>query len=202
MKDRVGIFGGSFDPVHWGHIKPVLSALKFFNLSCVIYLPASKPPHKENLKMEDPFHRMAMLSIALLPYKNLLISTHDLINPLSKTLNSLLYFKEKINGNLYFILGSDSLLDFKNWYKPEEILKFANLIVLKRPEFEIERIIKFLPDFIKSNLGKKIFTFQHPAYGISGTLIRDSLRRGENVEGLLPKRVINYIIKNKLYKEG
>jgi nicotinate-nucleotide adenylyltransferase len=201
MKSKVGIFGGSFDPVHWGHIKPVQAALKFFKLSYVIYLPASKPPHKLNLKLEDPFHRMAMLSIGLQNYENFKISTFDLLNPGSKTFDSLLYFKSHLNEEIFFILGSDSLLDFKNWYKPEKILEIANLIVLTRPEFEIEKIKNKLPDYILKRINFSIFTFPHPAYSISGTDIRERFKKNLKLNGLLPKNVLKYIVKNNLYKE-
>lgn len=201
MKNKVGIFGGSFDPVHWGHIKPVLSALKFFKLSYVIYLPAAQPPHKLNLKMEDPFHRMAMLSLALEPYEKFKISTYDLQNPGSKTLNSLLYFKKILKEELYFILGSDSLLDFKNWFKPEEILKISKLIVLTRPEFELEKIKAELPEYIIKNMGKRIFTFPHPCFSISATLIRKAIKNHKKYKNLLPEKVLNYILRNNLYKE-
>lgn len=201
MRNKVGIFGGSFDPIHWGHIKPVLSALKHFKLSYVIYLPASMPPHKLNLKLEDSYHRMAMLSIALQNYKNFKISTYDLLNPGSKTLNSLIYFKNILKEEIFFILGSDSLLDFKNWYKPEEILKIANLIVLTRPDFEIGKIKDKLPDYLSEKINLSIFTFSHPAYSISGTNIRDRIKNNLSLNGMLPKNVLNYILKHNLYKE-
>lgn len=201
MRNRVGIFGGSFDPVHWGHIKPVHSALKFFKLYYVLYLPASQPPHKLNFKMEDPYHRMAMLSIALEPYEKFKISTYDLQNPGSKTLHSLLYFKKILKEEIYFILGSDSLLDFKNWYKPEEILKISKLIVLTRPEFELEKIKGELPEYIIKNIGKRIFTFPHPCFSISATEIREAIKNHKNFKNLIPKKVLNYILRNKLYKE-
>lgn len=201
MKDRIGIFGGSFDPIHWGHIKPVLSALKYFNLSYVIYLPASKPPHKNKIKLEDPYHRMAMLSIALEPYKKFKISTYDLLNEGSKTFNSLMYFKEKLKEEIYFILGSDSLLDLKNWYNAEEIVEIAKMIVLTRPDFEFKKIEKHLPEFILKKINSSIFTFPHPSYSISGTYIRKKIKNNSKIEKYLPKKVLNYIIKNNLYGE-
>ncbi len=202
MVDRVGIFGGSFNPIHWGHIKPVLSALNYFKLSYVIYLPASKPPHKLNMRLEDPYHRMAMLSIALEPYDNFFISTYDLLNTGSKTFDSLRYFKKILKEEIFFILGSDSLKEFKTWYKPKEILKLCKLIVLTRADFEIKKIEGELPDFILENLGKRIFTFPHPAISISGTVIRNLIWKNKNLNKLIPKKVYNYIMKHKLYKEA
>lgn len=201
MKDRVGIFGGSFNPIHWGHIRPVLSALKHFNFSYVIYLPASKPPHKNEIKLEDPYHRMAMLSIALEPYKNFKISTYDLLNEGSKTFNSLIYFKEKLKKEIYFILGSDSLLDLKNWYNAKGIVEIAKMIVLTRPDFELKKIEKRLPEFILKKINTSIFTFPHPSYSISGTYIRENIKNKLKIEKFLPKKVLNYIIKNNLYEE-
>lgn len=202
MKDKIGIFGGSFNPIHWGHIKPVHSSLKYFKLSYVIYLPAAKPPHKENIKLEDPYHRMAMLSIALEPYKNFKISTYDLLNEGSKTFNSLIYFKEKLTEEIYFILGSDSLLDLKNWYNAEGIVEIAKMIVLTRADFELKKIEKHLPEFILKKMNISIFTFPHPSYSISGTYIRKNIKNYSKIIKYLPKRVLNYIIKNNLYKEG
>lgn len=201
MKDRVGIFGGSFNPIHWGHIRPVLSALKHFNLSYVIYLPASKPPHKNEIKLEDPYHRMAMLSIALEPYKNFKISTYDLLNKGSKTFNSLIYFKKTLKEEIYFILGSDSLLDLKNWYNAEGIVEITKMIVLTRPEFELNKIEKHLPKFILEKMNFSIFTFPHPSFSISGTYIRENIKNKLKIEKFLPKKVLNYIIKNNLYEE-
>lgn len=201
MKDKIGIFGGSFNPIHWGHIKPVLSSLKYFKLSYVIYLPASKPPHKEDIKLEDPYHRMAMLSIALEPYKNFKISTYDLLNAGSKTFNSLIYFKEKLKKEIYFILGSDSLLDLKNWYNAEGIVEITKIIVLTRPDFELKKIEKNLPEFILKKINTSIFTFPHPLCSISGTYIRENIKNKLKIEKFLPKKVLNYIIKNNLYEE-
>ena len=197
---RTALFGGSFNPVHWGHIRPVVAAQRHFGLDPVIYLPAARPVHKAAERLEDPFHRFACLARCLAPYPGLVLSPYELHRPGTPTVETLAHFRARVKGELYFILGSDSLLQFHTWREPERILELARLIVLARPGAEVDP--KALPPFLAREWRRRVLPFAHPRVEASATALRAGLRRGGIPPGLLPAAAVEYIRAHALYKEA
>lgn len=186
---RIGIMGGTFDPIHNGHIKMADAAKKEYHLEKVIFLTSGNPPHKQNKKILDAKIRHIMVKRA--------ISGMDGFEPCdwevqrkeySYTLNTLLYFKEVYpDAELFFIIGGDSLRDFDKWYKPEEIIRLATILVYDRSGGELKS------DFAKIIHGEKM--------DISSTKIREMVANGESISHLVPKEVNDFIKRNNLYQK-
>lgn len=197
---RTALFGGSFNPVHWGHIRPVEAARRHFRLDRVIYLPAARPPHKGEAPLEDPFHRFACLARCLAGREGFLLSPHELHRPGAPTVETLAHFRAVEEGELFFILGSDSLLQFHTWREPARILELARLIVLNRPGAAVDP--GTLPPFLQRVWGERILPFSHPRVPVSATALRSALRSGRFPRGLLPAPAVEYIRTHRLYQEA
>jgi nicotinate-nucleotide adenylyltransferase len=196
---RTALFGGSFNPVHWGHIRPVAAARRRFRRDRVVYLPAPRPPHKPGRRFEDPFHRFACLARCLAPHPGLVLSPYELHRPGTATVETLAHFRSILEGELYLILGSDSLLQFHTWREPERILDLARLIVLARPGAEAHR--EALPPFLAREWGRRVLPFVHPRVGTSSTLLREALAAGRIPRGWMPAAAVQYIRIHQLYRE-
>src|SRR4026209_1205085 len=123
---NVAIMGGTFDPPHLAHVLPVEEAKKEFQLDVVWFVPALIPPHKLNRNTTDPFHRTAMLALALKPYSFFKISTMELVrDDISFTVNTVRQFQNQLqpSDRLFFIMGSDSFLELGTWYEPAQLLE-------------------------------------------------------------------------------
>jgi nicotinate-nucleotide adenylyltransferase len=189
----IGLLGGSFDPVHKGHLEIIQSFLDsgYINLLYVILSP--NPPHKENRDLTDFKHRYKMLQDAMVGFENLSVSTieKELPKP-SYTINTISHFNDEFpNDKLYLCIGEDSYVEFTGWYKWEEILKMCKLLVASRPEAK------------KNNLPEKLREsacfIEHEAIDISSSEIREKIRMGDDVKDLLPDSVWSYIKKHRLY---
>lgn len=199
---KAGVFGGSFDPVHWGHIIPLQEALYAFQLDQIIYVPAQQPPHKKNQRLSDPFHRMAMLAIALEPYPFFSIYTGELRKPPGTyTYHTLKALKEENPGEYLLIIGSDNLAILHTWGYLPQILREFKVAILERPTTPIEKALQVLPEEVKAMLEKtgNPLYFPHPIVDISASRIRKRLKQGKSIEGMTPKSVVTYIRKHGLY---
>ncbi|MBP7221781.1 MAG: nicotinate-nucleotide adenylyltransferase [Sedimentibacter sp.] len=201
MKRKVGIMGGSFDPIHIGHLVVANEALNIYELDEIIFVPAGDPPHKSSLKA-DPFHRLLMVNMAVLSNDKFSVSDLEIkCRGKSYTLNTLREFHKMYEDTeFYFITGTDAVIDLPNWYKPEEVLKLCRFIAASRPGISIKEVNEKI-DEIKKTFGGNIELLKIPMLQISSTEIRKRVSMGISVKYLLPESVEQYIIKNELYKE-
>ena len=201
MKRKVGIMGGSFDPIHIGHLVVANEALNIYELDEIIFVPAGDPPHKSSLKAA-PFHRLFMVNMAVLSNDKFSVSDLEIkCRGKSYTLNTLREFHKMYEDTeFYFITGTDAVIDLPNWYKPEEVLKLCRFIAASRPGISIKEVNEKI-DEIKKTFGGNIELLKIPMLQISSTEIRKRVSMGISVKYLLPESVEQYIIKNKLYKE-
>ena len=131
---KVGILGGTFDPIHNAHIEIAKTALNQFNLDKVMIMPTPNPPHKDKNTITSNFHRINMIKLAILPYENIEFSDFEInmsrCNLYSRYIHICL---TKLNPDIeyYFILGSDSIMSFLSWYRPDIILKYAKLLAVR-----------------------------------------------------------------------
>ncbi len=192
-KINIGLLGGTFDPIHYGHLILAEECRKKFNLQKIIFITSAIHPHKKR-KVTPAKHRYNMVRLAIKGNKNFGISDIELKREgVSFTCDTIQYFNEKYFADvIYFILGIDSLLKIGTWKKGRKILEFCKFIVATRPGYNIENI----PFFIR----EKIKTIKIAKIDISSSQIRKRLHRGESIKYLLPAAVEKYIYKNKLYK--
>ena len=187
---RVGILGGTFDPVHNGHLILASQARSLLKLDKIIFVPAYIPPHKRR-KITHIKHRLAMLRMALRGEKGFCISPFEVNRECkSYTVNTLKYFrKEMPDTRLFFLSGSDSVDQLHTWRDLDDVFRLAKFIVAKRPNFSCSR--KY----------KQIQFLRIPALAISSSEIRNLARNKQNIKYLVPDTVEKYIIKHKLYKK-
>lgn len=197
---KYGIFGGSFNPIHYGHLMICEYIKEEMGLDKVIFIPTGNPPHKElELSAED---RYEMVRLAISPNPDFEISdiettrvkksyTVDTIRELKK-----IYKEEK----LYFLIGLDSLFQLKTWMKIGDLSQEIEFVVALRPGyFDREEINKEI-DFLRENFGTKINLIKTPLYEISSTDLRDRIREGKSLRYLIPKKVLDYIEESGFYK--
>jgi len=212
---RIGIYGGTFDPVHNGHIEVAHGVQQLFELDQVIFVPACVPPHKRNAKITSAFHRFAMLALATGQDQNLHISTLELDAP------ELPYAVETVermktdSARLFFMIGADSWAEIPSWHEWRRLLQMCDLIVITRPGYEIDRTPARAADLIdlrNRDRGAvsealeakqpRVFLTNVAMIDISATRIRASARAndGAALRAMVPAAVAEYIEKYDLYR--
>lgn len=190
--EHIGIIGGSFDPIHIGHLITAQAVLEKRNLDKIIFIPCYVSPHKVNSKSVAPNHRMEMVKLAIASNPNFTVSDFEIkANKVSYTVETLKHFS-KFHKNIDFIIGYDNLINFNSWKDPDKIVELANLVVLKRnfvaPSYSFH-----------SYFAKAIFV-DTPIVEISSTEIRDRIAKDLPVNYFLTKEVNDYIFEHGLYK--
>ncbi len=193
---RVGILGGTFDPVHTGHLIVAEQAREALALDLVLFLPAGDPWRKTNRAITPAQHRLAMLRIAVDGNEAFGISDVELRaggpSYTADTLESLA--GERLDDEFCFILGADALADLPNWHEPERIVRHAVLAVAPREMQELNATVLNLP-----GLQARVRPFDVPRIDISSTDIRARVAAGRSVRYLVPPRVEAYIAAHGLY---
>jgi len=190
----IGILGGSFDPVHNGHLAIACLAQEHFHLSKVFLIPANIPPHKSKTVSVAARHRLAMLRSAVAKQAYMHVSDIELRRGgTSYTIDTLKYISKRYkNCELYFIIGSDNLKEISTWYRYNEILSRVTLCVTHRPGYSMH-----IPKAIRN---AHIRQFPSPQWAISSTHIRTLLQQGHSCQYLIPNPVRAYIKKHALYR--
>lgn len=196
---RIGILGGSFDPVHVGHLIVAEILRHRLGLERVIFLPAGRPPHKPSRVLASDHDRVSMLDRAVEGAPHFEISTIDLDRAgWSYTSDSLRLIRDLQPGDcdLYFLMGQDSLRDFPNWHRPDLIVQQARLGVALRPEVEvsISSVYQAVPE-----TRERIDLVEIPLIGISSREIRANVRSGGPYRYQVVPAVADYIADRRLY---
>lgn len=201
---KLGLFGGCFDPIHNGHIRPVREAKESLNLDRVIFLPTAVPPHKPGRQFAPPHARFAMVELALLDEPSLAVSPVELTpdRPFY-SVDSLRHFRQ-LHGNadLYLLLGGDGFADLHTWKDWQELGRLAHLAVLTRPDWHWsdfrDRVPKELVALAESN---RVHFIPNKPVTVSATEIRQQLADGQEVStDAVPELVLKYIGKYSLYQ--
>lgn len=198
---RKAIFGGTFDPIHNGHIHIAYEALYKLKLDKIVFMPSGTPPHKLENEVTDAPIRYDMVKEAVKKEEKFVVSDYEMENSrLSYTYRTLLHFRENDdNTELYFLTGMDCLMDIEKWNNPGGIFKLCKFIVFDRPGFSRESIID-QKRYIEKKYSTNIICLKAPLLDISSTSIRENIRIGRNVSYLLPESVYEIIKKYNLYK--
>ena len=188
---KIGIFGGTFDPIHLGHLITAQSVREIRELEKIIFIPAFISPHKSEIKTSSAEDRLSMIKLAIdgisfFDYSNIEIEKGGV----SFTVDTLKELK-KNNDDLEFIIGYDNIFEFNTWKDPDEIMKLAKVIVLKRRS-------SHPPQFKDKYYNQAIFV-QTRGIEISATDLRERVKKGQPINFLVPQKVMEYIYKHKLY---
>ncbi len=196
---RIALFGGTFDPVHYGHLRLAEEAREAAQLTRVLFMPAHISPFRLGEYHSAPHHRLQMLLLATRDNPHFEVSDHELQRGgISYTVDTVRYLRaQHPNAELYLIMGADTLAGFQRWRQPEVIAQECTLLVGVRPEYDLNAALDSLPAAIRARV--------HPVpmtpLGISASAIRDQIRAGHSIRYLTPPDVIEYIIRNRLYVE-
>lgn len=199
-KERIGILGGTFNPIHYGHIKIAETARQRLHFEKTLIIPASIPPHKPSYKNVSPEDRYNMCLLAAKDYSNIEVSDVELKREgKSYTIDTLQELAEIYPGYRFcLVMGADMFLSFLNWKSPEKILELSDICAMPRGEFDV----KALSDYCAENgiSSESVTTLDMPAINISSTLIREIIADGGIPTGLTSPEVIDYITEKGLYR--
>jgi nicotinate-nucleotide adenylyltransferase len=218
-KKRVALYGGTFDPVHLGHLEIALGVSELFEIQRVLFIPALIAPHKQTRVVTSAIHRYAMLALATQDDPRLLVSTFELDAPDRRyTVDTVAHFQARFgdSSELFFIMGADSWSEITTWREWEQLLTMTNHIVVTRPGYDVNdgNISKFLQDrivdlrvaedpktIVQNVSGKGIFVTDVVFKDISATEIRRAANEGRfaDLANQVPQPVIEYLKKYRIY---
>ncbi len=208
MTLKIGIMGGTFDPIHNGHLVAAEEALVQFGLKKVIFVPAGTPPHKDGRKSLDPVERYLMCVIATASNPDFEVSRVEVDRPgPSYTVDTIRYFKDFFgrDAELFFITGADAILEIITWKDDDELAKMCRFIAATRPGYSLTKFeeLHILPyvDSKTPHGRPQIDIIEVPALAISSTDIRARVKGSHPIRYLLPEGVANYILKSGFYVE-
>ncbi|MBE0478845.1 nicotinate-nucleotide adenylyltransferase [Candidatus Aerophobetes bacterium] len=194
---RLGIMGGTFNPIHHGHLVAAEIIRDEFKLQEVLFVPSGKPPHKENDEIVSPEHRWMMTVLATASNEYFSASAIEIERGgESYTKDTLLELK-KIYGEktkMHFITGGDAIAEISTWHRTEDLPKLAKFIAASRPGYILDW------EKIDAHFRKATSLIEIPALAISSTEIRRRIREGKTIKYLVPEVVEKYIYKNRLYQ--
>ncbi len=190
----IAILGGSFDPVHNGHLAIAQLALEYFNLSKIFFIPAGTPPHKLDSVNLTADQRLEMLKSAIVGNDNFSIWEGEIYRKgPSYTLLTINEFRNKYpDCRILFIIGSDNIKEILTWHKYEELIKLVTFAVTERPGYEMN-----IPEELKE---AQFITFPSPQWGVSSSVLRDYIKNGNSCRYLVPEKVAEVIKRNGYYK--
>ena len=203
VSKKIGIMGGTFDPIHLGHLATAESVREIFALDEILFIPAARPPHKLGKPVTDEHHRLAMTTLATRSNKFFRVSdmelkrtglsyTLDTMNELHKTFGS--------STELFFIIGADSLADLSKWHASRELVRKCHFIATTRQGVDVD--FSAVESFFGATAREHIHRVTTPGLEISSTDIREKARLGRSIKYLVPEVVEEYILREKLYCEG
>lgn len=218
MKERVGLFGGTFDPIHCGHIRAAEEVLKRFSLDKILFIPSFIPPHKERTGIAPAGDRLRMVELACREEPRFAASSIEVdAGEKSYSIITLEKVKRIYPGAwTFFVLGVDAFLEIETWREYKQVLEECLFIVISRPGYRlgqkdgllggpgvkkvhrVSKSEKISDDLLRS---RRIFLLSIPALDISSTEVRRRIERGETIKGLVPDAVGDYIHSHNLYRE-
>ncbi|MGM0471877.1 MAG: nicotinate-nucleotide adenylyltransferase [Bacillota bacterium] len=197
---RLGIMGGTFDPIHNGHLVTAEEAADQYNLDKVLFVPSANPPHKTNQQISPAQDRYMMAVLATMNNSKFDVSRIEIERGgLSYTIDTIRRLKEALpKVELYFITGADAILDIFSWKEPEKLLEKCQFIAATRPGYSLDKLQE---DTFK-DYQEQILPLSIPRLDISATDLRQRVSKQRPIKYQLPESVAAYIYKRKLYHRG
>lgn len=223
MRQRIAVYGGTFDPIHNGHLRVADAILKAFAMDRALFVPAFVPPHKRKQQISSPFHRLAMLALATADQSQMFVSSIELEAPQRPyTIETLGRLQVELgDAQLFFVMGADSFRDVTMWREHERLLTDFDVIVATRPGYESHESDQNLTAHLAPKLqtacvdlrGGQIPSAEHlarphvyltdyVAMDVSATAIREAVERKQSIEHLVSPAVAAYIKKYQLYRKS
>lgn len=194
---KIGLFGGTFDPVHIGHLILAEWIRVELLLDRFIYIPTYTPPHKQQNQVTSADVRLEMLNIAIRDNPSFDVSDIEIHRKgVSYSYDTIITMRRTLHvdqSDLYFIIGADSMLEFDQWHRPKDILNNASVIVYQRKNYDLSNVN---PDY-----ASKIRIVENPIIDISATMIREFVRTGRSIKYLVTPEVETFIRTKGLYKK-
>jgi nicotinate-nucleotide adenylyltransferase len=210
---RLGILGGTFDPIHLGHLETARAARRALALDRVVLVPSRLPPHRPDEPVASAFHRFAMAALCASECDWLRVSDHELLAPgPSFTARTLDHLRESglRSSQLFFITGADAFAEIETWHRYPEVLDLAHFAVVSRPGTSVQALTGRLPGLqqrfgdvaarLADDGSQRIFLIDAATPDISATDIRRRLARGAPITGLLCPAVERHILRHLLYR--
>jgi nicotinate-nucleotide adenylyltransferase len=212
---RIGILGGTFDPVHVGHIETASAAHRALRLDRVLILPSGTPPHRQVQPVASRFHRFAMTALAVTGVSSLIASDLEIgeSGP-SYTFDTLarLHARGVARSQIFFITGADAFAEIATWSRYPDVLDMAHFAVVSRPGYSAADVVSSMPALVhrtqrtshapaasSSEVG--IAVVDAPTPDVSSSEIRRRIAAGESIDGLVPDAVRTYIVQHGLYSQ-
>jgi len=215
----IGIFGGTFDPIHFGHLRLAQESVDAFNLDSVLFIPTGIPPHKQ-LPQANARHRLEMAKLATKNNSKFIVDEREIRgNEICYSFDTLTKLRREFGAErpLYFLMGTDAFRELSSWYRWNELFSLAHIIVSNRPGCSTEDSEPSLPKTLNAEIQDritldvsvianhaqgKIFFQATTLLDISASHIRKCIRAGKNIRYLLPGAVLDYIQLNQLYQNN
>lgn len=198
---KLGIFGGTFNPPHLGHLILAETAAEDLRLDRVFFVPAGKPPHKTNRPLAAPEHRLAMVKLTAAYNSHFAVSGVDMDRPGPHYATDMvkIYREHYPHAQFYFLMGSDSLRDLLSWHAPAELISMTNLVVMQRPAIypDLALLTRVLPGLLE-----KVYFLDAPEIEISSTVIVERLRKKQSVRYQILDSVLKYLTEHELYEHN
>jgi nicotinate-nucleotide adenylyltransferase len=199
---RIGLYGGSFDPIHYGHLRPVREALRALELDRVVYLPTARPPHKQR-RLAPPEARYTMVEMALLEEEGCYASAFEMRSTAAYTIDTLRHFQRtEPDGEIFLIVGGDSFAALPSWREWREILAAAQIAILERPGAAVAAA-DLAPPLRQALAAGRAHLVGNAPVAVSSTEVRRAIAAGAaGLADLVPALVLDYIEKYRLYRGG
>lgn len=197
-RQRIGVFGGTFDPIHYGHLVAAEEVRVVCQLDRVVFMPAGKPPHKLGQTVSSPEHRMTMVELAVETNPYFSCSDIDIKREGPSYTVHLLEWLHTVwpNTELYFIMGRDSLANLPTWYEPQRLIQLAHLVVVDRPRYELD--LQKLEEAVPGCL-EAIQFVSIPGIAFASSDIQRRVRDRRPIKYQIPEAVEAYIYAQNLY---
>lgn len=195
---RLGVYGGTFDPIHNGHLHVAGEALRELALDRLLLVPNGRPAHRSGARLAAPEHRLAMARLAAEPFEAMEVSDTEIRRRgISYTADTLQGLAEERPGCLLFLItGVDAVAELPTWHDPERVLALSSVVAAARPGFTREWLAQRLPD----GWLERILLLETTHSDLSATEVRGRIAAGESADGLAPAAVLRYIRTHGLYR--
>ena len=199
---RFGLYGGSFDPIHLGHIRLIEQLLQLKLVDEVCFMPAAIPPHKQHKELVDSKTRLEMIQLAISNQPHMTVSNYEIANEgISYTYKTLVHLRDQFpNKKIVFIMGSDSLWYFHKWFNFKNIINEFEVLIYQRPDQDGNQLEDILEYYTEKEFEKiQRSLVQAKLFDVSSTKVREAILNRQSIHELVPKRVEDFIIQQQLY---